>query len=109
MRKSAMRLSAFFITTALLISTGAAAEDHAIVQKDKSFSQEEITVKAGDTITFDNQDAVTHNIYSKDAGNEFEFAKQDPGQKQTVTLKTPGQVKVRCAIHPKMKLLITVQ
>lgn len=87
----------------------ASAEDLTVIQKDKSFDRPEISAKVGDTITFDNQDVITHNLYSKDAGNEFEFPKQDPGQKEKLTLKSAGKVTVHCAIHPKMKLVINVQ
>ena len=98
------------LTGALLASAGSAlAADHVVEQKDKAFSVDEIKVKAGDTITFQNKDDVAHNIFSKDAGNEFEIPKQDPGATGTITFKTPGEVKIRCAIHPKMKLVVTVE
>ncbi|HEU5048493.1 MAG TPA: cupredoxin domain-containing protein [Rickettsiales bacterium] len=99
------------LTIAVLALSGSAAiaADQTVIQKDKSFQPAEITAKAGDTITFDNQDVITHNLYSKDAGNEFEFPKQDPGQKEKLTLKSAGKMTVHCAIHPKMKLVINVQ
>lgn len=100
--------TASVLATALAAST-ALADDIQIVQKDKSFSTTEVTAKVGDKIVFDNQDAITHNIYSKDTGNEFEFAKQEPGQKESYTIKSPGKITVHCALHPKMKLVVNVQ
>jgi len=97
------------VLTVVFASVSAQAVEHSIVQKDKTFSQAELTAKVGDKVTFDNQDAITHNIYSKDAGNEFEFAKQDPGKKESITLKSAGKMTIHCALHPKMKLVVNVQ
>ncbi|MBN8531304.1 MAG: cupredoxin domain-containing protein [Alphaproteobacteria bacterium] len=100
----------YALAAVLVSSAGMAfAADHTVTQKDKQFSQSEITVKAGDTITFSNDDAIAHNLYSKSSGNEFEIPKQDPGSKNPITFKTPGEAKVQCAIHPKMKLVVKVQ
>jgi plastocyanin len=97
-----------------LTASGAFAGDHVIIQKDKSFLQngapiEDIQITAGDSLTFTNNDLVTHNIYSRDPGNEFEIPKQVPGVTASVTMKTPGEVNIRCAIHPKMKLHVLVK
>jgi plastocyanin len=97
----------------LLAATAAHAEDHLIIQKNKAFEQngvaiEDLKVRAGDTLTFTNNDVVTHNIFSKDGANQFEIPKQEPGITATVTMKAPGDVNIRCAIHPKMKLHVIV-
>jgi plastocyanin len=99
---------------ALVLQGAAHAEDHLITQKDKSFTQNGITINdikvhAGDTLTFTNGDVVTHNVFSKSPGNEFEIPKQEPGVTASATMKTPGEVDIRCAIHPKMKLHVTVE
>jgi plastocyanin len=85
-----------------------AAEDHVITQRDKSFSQERITLRAGDRIVFKNDDSVSHNVFSRSPGSEFEVRAQLPGQESPVTFANPGQAEVRCAIHPSMKLRVTV-
>jgi len=98
----------------LAFAGGAYAADHLIVQKNKSFEAngvaiDDIKVKVGDSLTFTNNDMVTHNIYSRDPGNEFEIPKQLPGVTASVVMKTRGEVNIRCAIHPKMKLHVTVE
>jgi len=114
------RLRAFRLATFcyLVAVPYAVADDHVISQKDRAFYQSDggntveitdMTVKTGDSLTFTNSDDVTHNIYSKSPGNEFEIPKQVPGTSSTVIMKTPGSVEVRCQIHPKMKLKITVE
>jgi plastocyanin len=98
-----------FLFAGLAASAPALAANHDIIEKDKKFSESEITVKVGDTITFKNQDDLVHNVKSTSAGNEFELPKQNPGKEDTATMKTPGEVKITCAIHPKMKLLVNVK
>lgn len=85
------------------------AAEHEVVQKNKEFSQKDITVKVGDSIAFKNDDDVTHNLFSKSDAKTFEIAKQGPGTKESVTFDKPGDVKIRCAIHPKMKLNVKVE
>lgn len=82
---------------------------HSVSQKDKTFSSAALTVKAGDSIVFKNDDDVTHNVFSNTAGNEFNLKTQAPGASSSVTMKTAGTVEVRCAFHPKMKLTVTVK
>lgn len=84
------------------------AEDHVIVQSDKTFSQQQITLRAGDRIVFKNDDSVTHNVFSRSPGSEFEVRAQLPGQESPVVFANPGLAEVRCAIHPSMKLRVTV-
>ena len=85
------------------------AADHQITQKDRSFNRTEITVKPGDKIVFKNEDAVTHNVFSLTPGMEFDLRRQAPGASSTVPFDKEGTAEVRCSIHPKMKLLVTVQ
>ena len=96
----------------LLALLGAAgplrAEDHVIVQRDKSFSQPALTLRAGDRIVFKNEDTVSHNVFSRSPGAQFEVRAQLPGQQTPVAFETPGVAEVRCAIHPGMRLQVTV-
>jgi plastocyanin len=92
----------------LAVVTPASATDHAVAQKDKAFSTTAITVKAGDRITFTNADSITHNVYSVTKGYEFDLKTQTPGHSDTVPFPKAGSVDVECAIHPKMKLKVTV-
>ena len=57
---------------------------------------------------FQNDDDVTHNVFSTSKGNEFDIRVQRPGGSTSVTFLQEGTVEVQCAIHPKMKMLITV-
>lgn len=96
---------------ALLVPRLAAEEaaEHKIEQKDKEFSKTEITVRPGDKIVFHNADSVTHNVFSNSKTNAFNIKIQQPGSASTVEFKNAGVTEVRCAIHPKMKLVVTVK
>ena len=94
--------------TIMLAASGAMAEEHTVSQAAKKFDQKKLTVKSGDTVAFVNNDDVSHNVYSRSDANTFDLKLQEPGQSNAVAFNTPGKVKVRCAIHPKMKLTVSV-
>lgn len=101
-----------FTAAAMVISNAALAEVVEIKQMDKEFVQgdekiSKVTVKAGDEIKFINADTTTHQIHDKEG--IFEPVVQKPGEETTWKFKEPGEHKVRCAIHPKMKLKVTVE
>src|SRR5580658_72517 len=85
------------------------AEDHLITQKDRAFSEAEISIKRGDSIVFKNADEVTHNVFSVSPGMEFDIRRQAPGGSSKIVFSKEGVAEVRCSIHPKMKLIVTVE
>ena len=98
------------LATAVAIATTAAhAEDHVVVQKDRSFSTAEITIRRGDRVVFRNEDTRTHNVFSRTPGAAFEIKAQIPGQTAAIQFSASGRADVRCAIHPNMKLTVNVE
>lgn len=87
----------------------AVAEELTITQEGKAFSEKEVTIAVGDTINFANNDKKTHNVYSRSKGHKFDIGAQRPGTSASHTFTAPGKVKVRCAIHPRMKLTVNVE
>jgi plastocyanin len=87
------------------------ADTKAIVvsQKEKVFHPDLLVVKQGESVMFRNDDPVTHNVFSRTKGSLFNLKMQQPGQEDVVTFQQPGEVTVRCAIHPSMKLTIQVE
>ena len=85
------------------------AANHEITQQDRHFSQTEINIKIGDTISFKNDDEVTHNVFSTTPGMEFDLHRQAPGASSTIPFSKPGDAEVDCSIHPRMKLLVHVK
>lgn len=89
-------------------STGALAATQVIHQQGRAFSEESITVKKGEALTFLNDDTIPHNIMSTSKGNEFNLGSQAPGSSTDVSFKDVGDVSVICAIHPRMKMTVKV-
>jgi plastocyanin len=89
-------------------SVAAYAAQRMVSQKDKVFSETEVTIKVGDEIVFTNDDNITHNILSNSAGNTFNLGAQPPGSTVTYAFMNVGEVEVGCGIHPRMKLKVTV-
>jgi plastocyanin len=86
------------------------AADTTVTQSHASFDIDAVSIKAGDTIIFTNKDDVTHNVQvSNDDGDDDDKGLQKPGQDIKATFAKPGEYKVHCSIHPKMKMKVTVQ
>jgi plastocyanin len=97
------------IALATLSAIPLLAANHEISQQDRHFSQTEITIKIGDTISFKNDDEVTHNVFSTTPGMEFDLHRQAPGASSTIPFNKAGDAEVDCSIHPRMKLLVHVK
>lgn len=91
-----------------LAALPAAAREFVIDQKDKQFSQKSLEIKAGDTVRFVNSDAFFHNVFSLSEPRTFDLGSYPQGQSRSVKFEKPGEVEVECAIHPTMKMKITV-
>ena len=90
-------------------SGGAYAKEHVITQKDKAFSVKEINAKVGDKLKFVNAEDIAHHIMFKDGGTRISEKQKDKNAEAiNHTIENEGSFTVRCAIHPKMKLKVTV-
>jgi plastocyanin len=99
------------LTGLVLVSTAMAATT-TIVQAGQTFSETDITIKAGDHVKFANQDDVNHNILVQegdDDDNAKDMGVQPPGASVDVAFDKSGKFKIRCHIHPSMKLNVDVQ
>lgn len=103
-----MRMAALIAIAALLGATDAYAEGVTVYQEDKKFSDTEVTIKSGQSVVFANKDPITHNVYSKTPGMSFDLKTQKSGESSEVKFDHAGESEVQCAIHPQMKMKITV-
>jgi len=81
-----------------------------ITIKNFAFDPSVLTVKAGTTVTWVNNDGAAHTIVS-DTGTPASFS-SDPfatGASYTFTFTQPGIYPYHCSIHPTMKGEIIVQ
>ena len=102
------RLAALIVSALVLVSGSTFAEDHIVTQGGKKFSPAVLNISAGDTVTFVNDDKSRHNVYSKTDGVNIKIKKKKPGDRDTVTIDHVGSIDIRCAIHPKMKMVINI-
>ncbi len=103
-----------FIGLTMIFTTTAFSEEYVIDQHNKSFQLggkkiEAITIKAGDTIRFKNEDPFFHNIFSLSDLKTFDLGSFPKGQSKTVIFDKAGLAEVECAIHPEMYMEVSVQ
>jgi plastocyanin len=96
------------LVTALSSLPAAASQEHVVAQKDKAFTTKALSIKAGDKVAFRNDDGYSHNIFSLTDAMPFDLGTYGGGQSKTVTFNKPGKFEIECAIHPDMRMLITV-
>ena len=94
---------------AAVTNVALAATSTTVNQADKKFSTTEMTINKGDVIIFKNADPFTHNVFSQSPGIAFELKVQKPGESSEIVFAREGTGEVRCAIHPQMKLKLTVK
>jgi plastocyanin len=86
------------------------ATETTIDQSGQQFSQKSLDIAAGDTVTFANHDDVTHNINVVNEDDDAnDLGLQKPGEKLTYKFDKAGKFKVRCSIHPSMKMTVNVK
>ena len=98
-----------FVFGLLILASSLHAKDFEVAQKDKKFSQKTLTVKVGDAISFKNEDAFAHNVFSLSDVKTFDLGSYPQGQAKKVIFDKPGKAEVECAIHPDMTMAVEVQ
>jgi hypothetical protein len=73
---------------------------------DFAFDPGTITIEAGTTVTWVNQDAAPHTATGD--GGEFDTGELANGESASVTFDTPGTFTYHCEIHPDMTATIVV-
>ena len=84
---------------------GGSATALVITEEDLAFSPSSITVKVGDTITFENADSAPHNVMIADQVLDTHA----PGESVTWKATTAGTFPYSCGIHPSMTGTVIVK
>lgn len=71
-----------------------------------AFDPATITIKAGQTVTWTNQDTVAHTVVADD--NSWKSPDINNGASFSHTFTTAGTYAYHCSIHPKMKATVIV-
>lgn len=70
-----------------------------------AFNPPSVTIKAGDTVEWTNQDSTTHTV----TGQGFDSGDLQPGKTFSHQFTGTGTVSYGCSIHPSMKGTVVVQ
>ena len=96
---------------ALLVAAVTASVVHAAAAEVKidnfTFSPQQVTVKAGDTVTWVNRDDIPHTVTSTTM--TFRSKALDTDDKFSFTFATPGSYAYFCSLHPHMTGTIVVE
>jgi len=101
------RLALAATIIAALAGAPAKAADTAVKISNFTFNPPQLTVKAGTTVTWTNEDDIPHTVTS--TTQVFKSAALDTDQKFSFTFTTPGTYKYFCALHPHMTGTIVVE
>lgn len=81
-----------------------------VSQKNRGFLPRDITLGRGDSVLFVNDDGeLLHHVHSTDAGAAFDTGELAPGTRTPIRFTRSGTFAVRCLIHPRMLLTVTVR
>ena len=93
----------------LAASVALAATMVTVVQKARAFASQQLEIRTGDSIRFLNEDSFIHHIFVKSATMNYDSEEQEPGKSVDIRFPGAGIFIVRCEIHPKMSLQVSVR
>jgi plastocyanin len=105
-----------YVVTALVVaalaagapaSQGAPAADAEVQIDQYAFLPQRVTVKAGTTVTWSNDDDDSHTVAS--SSKLFKSKALDTGDKFSFTFTTPGTYAYICSVHPYMTGTVVVE
>ncbi|MEJ6746282.1 MAG: cupredoxin family copper-binding protein [Yoonia sp.] len=108
-RRDALLLGAAFVAlplTAAMARADSHTTTHTVVIKSMKFTPADITIKAGDSVTWVNEDRPRHS--ATDLGGAFDTGLLATGDTATLTFGDAGQFGYRCTPHRNMRGTITI-
>ena len=87
------------------------AEEITIIMQNNTYQRSEITIPAGTTVTWENEDSYVHNVISGTRGDPtgmIESPDIQGGGTFSYIFEEPGTYEYYCAYHPGMSATITV-
>jgi cytochrome c peroxidase len=87
----------------------ASAKSMSVVQRGMALSPTAATLTKGDVLSFTNDDDVIHNIHIFGPGDDsIDLGLQKPGKSLSYKFDKAGSYRVRCNIHPSVKMSVVV-
>ncbi|HUQ79031.1 MAG TPA: cupredoxin family copper-binding protein [Patescibacteria group bacterium] len=108
MRAWAWRAPILALTVAVSALAGpvSAAQTQTVIIEGNQFLPPDVSVEAGDTVTWTNHDVAPHNAVALDGTFGTERLQQN--QSGSLTFSTPGTFGYQCTIHPSMRAQVIV-
>ena len=104
----AIALAAAVLAPAAIFPTASVQAAETEVNIDQfTFYPQRITVKAGTTVTWSNEDDVPHTVAS--SSKVFKSKALDTADKFSFTFTTPGTYDYFCSLHPHMTGAVVVE
>ncbi len=101
-------VSAVFFPLGLFASAQAGSEP-VISQKNRTYAPGAVTLKPGESLKIINDDIFLHHAFVKSDKMQFDSGSMEEGDSVRLTFEKSGEYQVLCAIHPKMKLNVSVK
>jgi plastocyanin len=79
-----------------------------VVTRNKTLLPHVVAVPPGSTVSFPNEDPISHNLFSLSPGNSFDLGLYRKGAGKSQKFDAPGIVNVYCNVHPNMSAVIHV-
>lgn len=94
----------FFVSTPALAGTV-----YLVSQSDRTFRPAALEIRVGDTVRIVNDDGeLIHHAYVQSPSFTFDSGEEAPAARVDIVFPVAGRFDVRCLIHPKMRLVVTV-
>jgi plastocyanin len=109
-RRNVLRLAATAAAipvAATLAHADGHSTNHTVTIKNMSFSPANLSIKAGDTVTWVNEDRAAHSAWES-ANNTFDTGLLSTGQSAALTFASAGTINYRCRPHGNMRGTITI-
>ncbi|MBV8835175.1 MAG: cupredoxin family copper-binding protein [Alphaproteobacteria bacterium] len=103
----ALLFAAALAAAGLLSPAAANAADVTVKIDNFTFTPQKLTVKAGDTVTWENVDDIPHTVVA--TNRSFKSKALDTNDKFSFTFTTPGTIEYFCSLHPHMKASLVVE
>ena len=81
-----------------------------VIQQGLALNPDSATIARGDRLIFTNEDDVIHNIhiFGPAADESTDLGLQKPGSTLSYKFDKAGSYRVRCNIHPAMRMTVSV-
>jgi plastocyanin len=79
-----------------------------VVTRNKTLLPHVVVVPEGSTVSFPNDDPISHNLFSLSPGNSFDLGLYRKGAGKSQTFDAPGIVNIYCNVHPNMSAVVHV-